>query len=324
MTVQRLCWCVVLAGCGSAFWGASVWADEAPTNRSPAAKEISGREIFLREWLPNDPRSHGGDGLGPVFNETSCVACHNQGGVGGGGSESKNVTVISALRLPSKEEQQRLQQQFAAATQAQRAQAQPAGKTLAERIGHAINQALEDADKMAAETPKKPAAMTEQERKELLAALQQMHPGLAKTRSVVLHRSSTEDAYTEWRQKLTLGAQMFEQFSQMAGVGAPNPKVEADATLLGGLAKQLLVVGVQPPREMSIERVGSLIDTFMSNPFFRGQLVGMGARDGAKFAVQVSQRNTTALFGAGLIDPIPDEVLIAASQQEHPEYPWAT
>jgi len=114
---------VVLAGCGSAFWGARVWADEAPTNRSPAAKEISGREIFLREWLPNDPRSHGGDGLGPVFNETSCVACHNQGGVCGGGSERKNVTVISALRLPSKEEQQQLQQQFAAATPAQRSQA---------------------------------------------------------------------------------------------------------------------------------------------------------------------------------------------------------
>lgn len=67
--------------------------------KSPTAKEapsISGREIFLREWIPNDPRSHGGDGLGPVFNDSSCVACHNQGGAGGGGPASKNVNIVSA------------------------------------------------------------------------------------------------------------------------------------------------------------------------------------------------------------------------------------
>ena len=29
-----------------------------------------GRELFERVWLKNDPRSHGGDGLGPVFNAT--------------------------------------------------------------------------------------------------------------------------------------------------------------------------------------------------------------------------------------------------------------
>ena len=26
---------------------------------------------------------HGGDGLGPVYNDSSCVACHNSGGNGG-------------------------------------------------------------------------------------------------------------------------------------------------------------------------------------------------------------------------------------------------
>ena len=46
----------------------------------------AGRELFLREWIPRDPRCHGGDGLGPVFNDSSCVACHNQGGTGGGGT----------------------------------------------------------------------------------------------------------------------------------------------------------------------------------------------------------------------------------------------
>ncbi len=57
-----------------------------------------GYEIFNREWLPNDPRSHGGDGLGPVFNDTSCVACHNSGGSGGAGPVSKNIDILNAGR----------------------------------------------------------------------------------------------------------------------------------------------------------------------------------------------------------------------------------
>jgi CxxC motif-containing protein (DUF1111 family) len=55
-----------------------------------------GYEIFNREWLPNDPRGHGGDGLGPVYNDSSCVACHNAGGSGGGGPLSKNIDILSA------------------------------------------------------------------------------------------------------------------------------------------------------------------------------------------------------------------------------------
>src|SRR5579863_1868755 len=52
----------------------------------PSAESLElGRILFHREWRPRDPRSHGGDGLGPVFNESSCVACHNQGGAGGAG-----------------------------------------------------------------------------------------------------------------------------------------------------------------------------------------------------------------------------------------------
>ena len=56
-----------------------------------------GRELFQRSWLPDDPRSPDGDGLGPVFNETSCVGCHNQGAPGGGGPASKNVELLTAL-----------------------------------------------------------------------------------------------------------------------------------------------------------------------------------------------------------------------------------
>ena len=44
----------------------------------------------MHQWVANDPRAHG-DGLGPVFNANSCVACHFQGGVGGGGDSAHNV-----------------------------------------------------------------------------------------------------------------------------------------------------------------------------------------------------------------------------------------
>ena len=55
-----------------------------------------GRELFERVWVKDDPRSHGGDGLGPVFNGSSCVACHNLGGSGGGGTNDKNIEIVTA------------------------------------------------------------------------------------------------------------------------------------------------------------------------------------------------------------------------------------
>ncbi len=66
---------------------------------SPTRQPLNGKELFTREWQPRDPRAHGGDGLGPLFNDTSCVACHNQGGVGGGGSKGRNVNIVTAHRV---------------------------------------------------------------------------------------------------------------------------------------------------------------------------------------------------------------------------------
>src|SRR5207237_6397839 len=40
----------------------------------PQAGVARGELLFVKEWVPNDLMSHGGDGLGPVYNETSCVA----------------------------------------------------------------------------------------------------------------------------------------------------------------------------------------------------------------------------------------------------------
>jgi CxxC motif-containing protein (DUF1111 family) len=56
--------------------------------------------LFEHEWQVHDPIAKG-DGLGPVFNGKSCVACHFQGGVGGGGASQHNV--VSFELLPTKD-----------------------------------------------------------------------------------------------------------------------------------------------------------------------------------------------------------------------------
>jgi CxxC motif-containing protein (DUF1111 family) len=50
-----------------------------------------GRLLFVHKWTAKDSLAHG-DGLGPVFNATSCVECHSQPAAGGAGPISRNVT----------------------------------------------------------------------------------------------------------------------------------------------------------------------------------------------------------------------------------------
>ncbi|MEM9587553.1 MAG: di-heme oxidoredictase family protein [Planctomycetota bacterium] len=57
-----------------------------------------GRELFEKEWPSRSP-SLGSDGLGPLFNARSCVACHNQGGVGGGGGTEFNAKSIGIEKI---------------------------------------------------------------------------------------------------------------------------------------------------------------------------------------------------------------------------------
>ncbi|MFP6763959.1 MAG: di-heme oxidoredictase family protein [Planctomycetaceae bacterium] len=60
---------------------------------APATVE-AGRILFDHEWKPEDPLT-GGDGLGPVFNARSCVACHHLGGPGGAGPNEHNVITFT-------------------------------------------------------------------------------------------------------------------------------------------------------------------------------------------------------------------------------------
>ena len=100
-----------------------------------------GRRLFLREWVPDDPRARGGDGLGPVFNERSCVACHGLGGPGGAGTNGVNVELLTAIALGVKK----------------------------------------------GETPDRSSLAT-------------VHPGLAESGSIVLHRFGLSPAFQPWRE----------------------------------------------------------------------------------------------------------------------------
>lgn len=68
------------------------------TQRITPEKIAAGKELFEHDWSVDDPLTlTSGDGLGPVFNATSCVACHFQGGVGGAGPNRVNVTSFTVL-----------------------------------------------------------------------------------------------------------------------------------------------------------------------------------------------------------------------------------
>ncbi len=88
-------WYVLAVGLVLAPVGLRVylWPRPQTHHLDPAAVQ-AGKVLFTHEWKPNDPLAKGGDGLGPVFNATSCVACHRQGGLGGSAGVGHNVTTF--------------------------------------------------------------------------------------------------------------------------------------------------------------------------------------------------------------------------------------
>ena len=286
--------CVAAAGSGTRETVAGEQTGARKEKGRAAADNISGRELFLREWIANDPRSHGGDGLGPVFNDTSCVSCHNQGGVGGGGPEAKNVMVITAfLAAPSP------------------VNAQPFPKRA---------ETLKQPADVAPELEKKQAELDRQkrEREELLKELRNLHPGLAVARSVVLHRSGTDPSYAAWRDRVLNFGNIFQNHV-FQSVEAENDGAGTESSgFFGGLLQQVQrqkEMELRPPAELQAEKVRGIAAIFAAVAF-RGQ-----AANGQRLVAIPSQRNATALFGAGLIDAVPDKVLEAAAKQQHPDFP---
>ncbi len=364
-------------------------AAPAAAKADPAKQAPDGRELFAREWLPNDARAHGGDGLGPVFNDSSCVACHNQGGLGGGGAASKNVDIISAFPLP----------------QAQAAISPP--NTLPEALFNSLFGALappqanqpqaKGTAKVATDDQKKEAKKREKE------ALAKIHPAFASTRSVVLHHFGTDPNYQQWRSQIATG-----QFQQQvlnpapfSGVGPVTTEVVADTPVQVAATGTLtpnsnqpqidpatgIATDVQasvgsapeaqpkpteeiassakpadahpagaPPAVEAVQSVngtitftaglggpvganggiafngnGTLVLNGLANipeastlmnevRMNRGNLLGFTSQVG-NIQISRSQRNATALFGAGKIDAIPEKAITDLAKLEADKYP---
>src|SRR5688572_8667550 len=55
----------------------------------------AGEVLFKHDFKAKDPLCLEGDGIGPLFNATSCAACHHLGGPGGAGGLEHNVTTYT-------------------------------------------------------------------------------------------------------------------------------------------------------------------------------------------------------------------------------------
>jgi CxxC motif-containing protein (DUF1111 family) len=229
---------------------------EAPSRETIA----QGRELFLREWTPGDARSHGGDGLGPVYNDSSCVACHNAGAPGGAGPSSKNVDILSAFVSRGNVFFQ-----------------PPQGPSFFRKAAESL---------LGIESPPEPPSSAP--RKPDTGPLVKAHAGFRTARSVVLHKAGTDPDYESWRRS-------------MLGLNRFNPQVA------GGFGGRMRA-------QAELDQV-KMFAQFEANSQFNAQ-----SQFGA-FSVLRSQRNPTALFGAGLIDAIPDAVLEEAAKVKHPEAP---
>jgi CxxC motif-containing protein (DUF1111 family) len=297
---------MVLAGVMLAL---SVWVQAAEKQtKAPAQKEaaaISGKEIFMREWIPGDPRSHGGDGLGPVFNDSSCVACHNQGGAGGGGASSKNVNIVSAtFNQPI--------QQFQ--------QPQPG-------LGEMLFRSVLGLNTQPRPVRELSKAQLEKRRQALVEEVTRIHPGFRTASSVVIHHSGLDDSYESWKQNL----------------------ISANDVFFGGMQNQVMFHEAEMTRLVAVERAAAAevavgeVAQAVTEPtpiveFDREQgrmrlhqarsrvnpVVFSSATQHGSFAVATSQRNATALFGAGLIDAIPEKVLEEAAKKTHKDFPEVT
>jgi CxxC motif-containing protein (DUF1111 family) len=142
---------------------------EAPAAGDP---QSLGRELFARKWLPDDPRCHGGDGLGPLYNADSCLTCHNSGGAGGAGAASANVEVATPIGFAGPPEKL----------------ANFMSHQLAGRIG---------ADRVA-NLPEPTGTVKIYEVLPEPTELVKIHPGFRDATSLVLHHFGVDPAYSQW------------------------------------------------------------------------------------------------------------------------------
>ncbi|MEO1996230.1 MAG: di-heme oxidoredictase family protein, partial [Planctomycetaceae bacterium] len=146
----------------------------------------------------------------------------------------------------------------------------------------------------------------------LVNEVRRIHPGFTNARSVVVHLFGTDDNYANWRERMVateFEAQLgvFQSSSSVSGISfAENDVVHSPK--LDGLAVEALT------------RSHKLQHATMNAARF----VSAGARRKGSFTLSTTQRNPTALYGAGAIDAIPDSALIAVAESKYAQFPQVT
>jgi CxxC motif-containing protein (DUF1111 family) len=290
-TTRAAAWFGGALGLVGLWCAAASAAGDRPEAKPKPDQVAIGYEIFNREWLPADARSHGGDGLGPVFNDTSCVACHNAGGGGGGGPISKNIDILAASRnrngMPTAPVQT---------------------LNLPENARPATGAAC----------PPGPPPVPE----ELVA----VHAGFKKSRTVVLHKFGTDPNYDNWRAKALQMNGALVAAGPFDPVPPPTPvqagefvieveqQLQAVPQLAGGRRSSQLGNRNQDGISQRLNQVRMAMAT-------RGQGIQQQTLNVGGFIIARSQRNPTALFGLGLIDSIPESALVAEAKRQEKQAP---
>jgi hypothetical protein len=250
-----------------------------------------GREFFARTWSPGDPRCHGGDGLGPVYNATSCVACHGLGGPGGAGPLGMNVQLISAV-----------------------------GDEITGKFGFRTSQ-ISVGNRS---DPRVLDLTPISERADLIFGIANLHlsTGRAGGRfrdGLVFSANGTTLKAHEFDLRLNLEGGDSVLSCAAGSLTAKSFTLKPDEDALRQIHPGLVAA---PSAVIHRYGVDPHYDAWRSRLMARIRASGVGSDRGSKIAggrILASQRNAPPLFGLGLVDNLPDEVLVATAEQESPQ-----
>jgi CxxC motif-containing protein (DUF1111 family) len=309
-----------------------------------------GRGIFVREWVDGDGSRHGGDGLGPVFNDSSCVACHSLGGPGGAGPANKNAEILTAI--PNAQGKFAFVSGTLVAGRSQLNNTEIAVNFLRQGIvANSSNQPLTSAAGSAeqvsvtpparAATKSAPPVKSEAEPKPAIAELQQAKADIERL-AVKLDSSRVveePDAFVSIvgslenvqkvgspRHKPNIDdlAQLHPAFRRARSVTlhlfSTDPKYQAWRSRLLGAndpAGQAQSAGTM----VTAEDRKALDMTSSRNRMASRSPGNLPQAQHGDFAIVLSRRNAPALFGSGLIDAIPASAIERAAMASYPEFP---
>jgi CxxC motif-containing protein (DUF1111 family) len=274
------------------FW----FGGQAPGGEPPRANQAQwrlGQELFNREWTPNDPRCHGGDGLGPVYNETSCVACHGLGGPGGAGPAGMNVDIISAVG------------------------------TEIGGSGFRSREIRMGRSGAGAGAPDLTLILWPLDRVRLVDDILDVHfsTGHANGRfrdGLVFSANGTTLKGREFDLRMNLNDGISVLSCAAGSITAKSFTLKPDEDALRQIHPTLVAA---PSAVIHHYGVDSRYEAWRSRLMARIPAPGVRSDRGLQIAggrILASQRNSPPLFGLGLIDDLPDEVLLATAERESP------